>query len=131
MVDRPAVSKGELEVVRALWGLGSATVRAVHESLQQQRDIDFATVQTYLRRLEAKGYVASKLDGRVRVYAAKTRPKTVIRETVDDIIDRLFAGQKMPLVRHLIEDGGMDSADIAELRQLVDQLEKEARDERK
>jgi predicted transcriptional regulator len=48
----------------------------------------------------------------------------VIRETVDDLVQRLFAGETMPLVRHLIEDRGIDSADIAELRNLIDELEK-------
>ena len=123
MVIRPALSKGEMEVASVLWEIGPAAVRAIHEAVLKERECDFATVQTYLRRMEAKGYATSKLEGRVRIYAAKARPRTVIRETVDDLVERLFGGETMPLVRHLIEERGIGAKDIAELRKLVDALD--------
>ena len=123
MVDRPALSKGEMEIAKALWDVGPATVRKVFESLPSARKIDFSTVQTYLRRLESKGYASSKLDGRVRVYAARAKACTVIRDTVDDFVQRLFDGETLPLVRHLIEERGIDEKGLAELRALIDQLD--------
>ena len=123
MVIRPALSKGEMEVARVLWEIGPAAVREIHEAVLKERECDFATVQTYLRRMEAKGYATSKLEGRVRIYAAKARPKTVIRDSVDDLVERLFGGETMPLVRHMIEERGIEAADIAELRKLVDALD--------
>ena len=128
MTQRPALSRGETEVARVLWELGEATVRRVHEAFPDRRRIDFTTVQTYLRRLEAKGYARSWLTGRTRVYAPKVEPTTVIRETVDDLIERLFGGETLPLVRHLIEDRGISDEDLAELRQLLDRLEEESDD---
>ena len=122
MVDRPALSKGEMEVARALWEVGPATVREVFESLPAQR-MDFSTVQTYLRRLESKAYAGSKLKGRVRIYSARAKARTVIRETVDDLVQRLFGGETMPLVRHLIEERGIGKTEIAELRELINELE--------
>ena len=124
MVDRRPLSKGEMEVVRALWDIGPATVREIHDFISKTRSIDFSTVQTYLRRIEAKGYANSKLKGRVRTYSSKAKPGTVIRETVDDLVDRLFRGEAMPLVRHLVEDRGIDASELAELRELIDRLEK-------
>lgn len=125
MVERAGLSKGEMEVVQLLWKLAPATVRQIHEALPQERAMDFATVQTYLRRLEAKGYAKSTLDGRVRIYSAKTKARTVIRQTVDDLVNRLFAGDTMPLMRHLIEERGIDEHGLAELRAMLDRLEKE------
>jgi BlaI family transcriptional regulator, penicillinase repressor len=130
MTERPALSKGEMEVARALWNIGPASVRDIHAAISDNRAIDFTTVQTYLRRLESKGYASSKLEGRIRVYAARTKPRTVIRETVDDLVDRLFGGETMPLVRHLIEERGIDENDLKELRALVARLDnKEQSDE--
>jgi predicted transcriptional regulator len=123
MPKRPALSKGEMEVARILWELKKATVREVHEAFPAQRQMDFATVQTYLRRLDTKGYVKADLDGRTRVYSARVRPATVIRETVGDLVDRLFGGETLPLMRHLIEDGRVSDEELAELRQLIDRLE--------
>src|SRR6476659_9443964 len=104
MTERPALSKGETEVARVLWQIGSATVRPVHEAFPPDRGIEFAVVQTYLRRLEAKGYVQGRLEGRTRIYRPKVKAKTVIRDTIDDVLKRLFAGEAFPLMRHLIED---------------------------
>ncbi len=124
MAERPALSKGEMEVARVLSDLKKATVREVHESFPADRAIDFTTVQTYLRRLEAKGYVTAELDGRTRVYTPRVKLRTVIRETLDDLIDRLFCGETLPLVRHLIEERGVSDDELAELRQLIARLEK-------
>ncbi len=126
MTDRPGLSKGELEVARVLWGLGKATVRQVHEAFPPGREIDFTTVQTYLRRLADKGYIRAKLDGRTRIYAPKVKPRTVIRETLDDLIDRLFGGEVYPLMKHLIEDHGITGENIDQLKQLLEQLEEES-----
>lgn len=125
MTERPALSKGEMEVARVLWELGSASVRQVHEALPADREIDFTTVQTYLRRLETKGYAKAKLDGRVRIYAPRVKPRTVIRETVDDLIERLFGGEAMPLMKHLIEERGISEEDLAQLRKLLDESDRE------
>ena len=124
MAERAAMSKGEMEVARVLSDLRKATVREVHESFPAERAIDFTTVQTYLRRLETKGYVKAELDGRTRVYTPRVKLRTVIRETLDDLIDRLFCGETLPLVRHLIEERGVSDSELAELRQLIARLEK-------
>ena len=124
MVDRPALSKGEMNVARALWNIGPASVRQVHEAVIKTQKMDFATVQTYLRRLENKSYASSKLDGRMRIYSARAKARTVIRETVDDLVQRLFGGDSMPLMKHLIEDRGIEPDQIEELREMIDRMEK-------
>jgi predicted transcriptional regulator len=125
MAERPGLSKGELEVARVLWDLGRATVRQVHEAFPADRRMDFTTVQTYLRRLETKGYVRAALDGRTRVYSPRIKSQTVIRETLDDLVERLFGGETLPLVRHLIEERGISDSDIAELRRILDRMKRE------
>jgi len=123
MGDRPALSKGEMEVARLLWDLKEASVREVHDAVPEDRQIEFTVVQTYLRRLESKGYVSSKLEGRTKIYRPKIKPRTVIRETVDDLVDRLFGGEKLPLMQHLIQDQSLTDEDIQQLRQLLDRME--------
>lgn len=123
--ERPALSKGEMEVARCVWELKQATVREVHELLSTQRDIDFSTVQTYLRRLADKGYLKSGKRGRTLVYSPRVRAGTVIRETIDDLVDRLFSGDTMPLFRHLIETRKISEDEIQQLRDMLDQRDSE------
>jgi predicted transcriptional regulator len=123
MGDRPALSKGEMEVIRAVWEHESASVRQVHETLTAKRAVDFATVQTYLRRLEAKGYLRGVNRGKTRFYSPRAKPKSVVRDTVNEFLDRMFGGAALPLVRHLVEEGDVTPAEIAELRRLLDRLD--------
>ena len=128
MVDRPGLSKGEMEVARVLWELKKATVREVHEAISATKEIDFTTVQTYLRRLAEKGYLRVSMQGRTRVYSPKVKPRTVIRETIEDLVDRLFGGEAFPLMKHLVEERSVSSEELEQLRQLVRRLEKESDD---
>ena len=126
MGPRPAMSKGELEVARVVWQLGEATVGAVFEGFPKRRRPDYATVQTLLRRLEAKGYLRSRRDGRNKVYSARVRPTTVIGETVDDVMQRLFDGETLALMHHLIHERGISSEEIQKLREMLSRLEAES-----
>jgi predicted transcriptional regulator len=123
MAKRPALSKAEMEVAHIVWSLQGATVRQVLEALPASRHVDYKTVQTYLRRLEAKGYLTSHREGRSLVYAASVRPKLVIRDTVRDFVGRLFGGEALPLVEHLIREEGLSHDEIGKLRHLLDELE--------
>ena len=100
-----------------------AGVRQVFNALPAGRNIDFTTVQTYLRRLEDKGYLNARLEGRNRVYSPKVRPQTVIRETVGELVDLLFGGETMPLMKHLVEERKFSADEIDQIRQLLDQRE--------
>jgi predicted transcriptional regulator len=119
------LSKGEIEVARAVWELGEATVGQVFQWFPEDRRMDYAAVQTYLRRLEAKGYVRARRSGRTKVYQPKVEATQVIRETVDDLMTRLFGGETLPLMLHLIEQRGITPAETQQLRQALDALEAE------
>jgi BlaI family penicillinase repressor len=119
---RPPLAKSELEIARIVWELGGATVRQVFEALPKDRTLDFWTVQTYLRRLEAKGYLRSRREGRTNIYSSRVRSGTVIRDVLEDFTNRLFDGQILPVVQHLIQHRGLTDEEINELQQTLDQL---------
>lgn len=123
MSRRPVPAKSELEVARIVWDLGGATVRQVLEALPEERGLDFKTVQTYLRRLEAKGYLETHREGRSNVYRPIIRPGQVIAEVTDDLLNRLFDGQVLPLFQHLVDHRGLSGEEVRQLRELLDRLE--------
>lgn len=122
MARLPALPPSELEVARIVWKLGEATVREVSDAMPTERDLDFWTVQTYLRRLEAKGYLRKRRVGRNNVYSAAVRPRRIIRQLTEDFIDRLFDGETIPLLQHLIEERGLSNDEIEQLQATLDQL---------
>lgn len=120
MTEKNLLSKTELEVAQALWKLKKGTVREVRETLPADRDFDFWTVQTLLRRLEEKEYVKSTKQGRIRVYQARVKPTTVIRRLTDDFVNRVFEGDALPLFLQLIQNHDMSDEQIEKLRALLD-----------
>lgn len=123
MGKRPPLAKSELEVARIVWQLGQASVRQVLDAMPPERGLDFKTVQTYLRRLEAKGYVRTRREGRAKIYRPLVRPDQVIGEVVDDLVHRLFGGESLPLFQHLIHERGLTDDELAQLRDMLHQLE--------
>ena len=128
MSPRAEISKGELEVARVVWRLGEATLGAIFAAFPKRRKLDYTTVQTFLRRLEAKGYLRTRREGRNKIYSARVRPSTVIGERVDDLMDRLFDGQTLALMHHLIHDRGISAEESQKLRAMLARLEDEADD---
>lgn len=123
MPSRPPVSKAELEVARVLWELKEATPREIYEAYPKKNRVDFATVQTYLRRLEAKGYLKARREGRVKTYVPRVRPGTVVRESVDEFLNLLFDGEALPLLHHLIKNRQITRDDIERFRQMLHEFE--------
>lgn len=124
MGKRPALAKSELEVAQIVWKLGKATVREVFEAMPKDRGLDFKTVQTYLRRLKAKGYVVTNREGRNNVYAPRVSRSEVVRRLVDDFVNGIFDGQPFPLVQQLVEQRGLTDEEIDRLQAMLEELRK-------
>ena len=122
MAKRATASRSELEIARIVWSLGEASVRDVVTAVPEDRKMDFSTAQTYLRRLHAKGYLSARRVGRSNVYRPAVKPTRVVRDVVDDLLERLFGGQTLPLVQHLITERGLTDEDIDELQKTLNRL---------
>ncbi len=118
--DLPAISPAETEILRLVWQLGRATVQQVTDALPHNRHITYATVQTLLRRLEKKGYLKHQCKSRAHVFSAAIEKEAVIKRSVMDFVDRLFAGDPIPLVHHLAKHGRLSTKDINRLKKLID-----------
>jgi BlaI family transcriptional regulator, penicillinase repressor len=123
MPKRP-LSKSELEISQIVWSLGNARVRDVVAALPAERGLDFFTVQTYLRRLKAKGYLKTRREGRADVYSPAVKPTSVIREITADFVNRAFGGEALPLMQHLIQDRGLSEREIEQLQNILDELKR-------
>lgn len=116
-----AMSPAETEVLRLVWQLGAATVQQVHDTLPGGRKIAYKTVQTLLRRLEEKGYLTHRTEGRAYVFCPAVKREAVVKRTVLDFLDRLFGGDPRPLMHFLAREGRIDAKDVEELKKLIDE----------
>lgn len=114
------LSPCETEVLRLVWQAKEATVQQICEKLPAQRRIAYATVQTLLRRLEKKGYLKHRVEGKAHIFHPAIAQDHVIKRSVNDFLERLFGGDAIPLVQHLAEHGRIDADDLERLKKLVE-----------
>ncbi len=121
MPKRPTIklTKFELELMNALWPLGTASIREVHESLPERDRPAYTTVQTMIRRLEEKGAVRQvKKIGNALIFEPTLTQSAAHRRLIDDLL-ALFGGSARPLMAHLAEAGKLTLADIREVEEML------------
>jgi len=91
----------ELECLKALWGIGEGTVRDVRDVMVGNRNLAYTTVMTVLDRLEKRGGVSRKKQGRSFVYVPKLSREELRRFAVKEVVDRFFEGSEEALARYL------------------------------
>lgn len=114
-----SMSPAETQILRLVWELNEATVQQIRDLLPSDRKLAYNTVQTLLSRLEQKGYLKHRIEGKAHVYLPAVKQKEVIKTTVGDFLGRLFGGDPKPLVQFLAEDGKIDEEDMNRLRELI------------
>ncbi|HKQ63139.1 MAG TPA: BlaI/MecI/CopY family transcriptional regulator [Candidatus Polarisedimenticolaceae bacterium] len=124
MATVPRVSGAELEVLKALWSLGSATIRELTERLYPAGDVaHYATVQKLLERLEDKRCVRRRTGGKAHVYSAAVDRSGLIAGRLRETAEALCEGSLTPLLTHLVGSADLTAEELAELRELVERRE--------
>tara|TARA_R100001132_G_C3275325_1_gene98198 strand:+ start:8563 stop:8934 length:372 start_codon:yes stop_codon:yes gene_type:complete len=106
-----------------VWASGEVTVTEVRDLLEPKRNLARNTVLTMMVRLEERGWLQHRTQGRTFVYSA-ARPKTAsLGMRVSQMVDRLFAGSPEDLVTALIEYRGLTAAETERIRTMIEQAE--------
>ncbi|WP_353072596.1 BlaI/MecI/CopY family transcriptional regulator [Tunturiibacter gelidoferens] len=112
------LTKLELQIMQAIWTLGTSNVSAVQESLKQR--LAYTTVQTMLNILEKKGMLKRTLVGRSYEYSAAVTKAAASGHAVRDLVDRMFGGSGEELVMSLIDSKQIDAKQIARLSRMLE-----------
>ena len=91
----------ELEVMKVVWKLTSATVNDVLDNID--RKLAYTTVATTMKSLEKKGFLAHEVDGRTFVYQPLVKETEITHTMLNDLLERLFDNSAEKLVNTLLE----------------------------
>src|SRR5262245_251390 len=116
----PALTDAEARVMTVLWRMKHATVADVVGVLGRKRRVSYSTVQTILRILEAKGYVAHEKDARAFVYRPIVDARQARRRALRHLVGRLFDNSPSLLVLNVLEDEDLDPEELQRLKDLID-----------
>ena len=117
----------ELEILRVLWERGPSTVRDVYEVMAQSKPIGYTTVLKIMQIMTQKGSVARNEDSKAHVYKARQPEENTKRQLAGDLLQRAFAGSASQLMMHALAGKKTSQAEIAEIRELLDEYERKAK----
>ena len=120
----------QLAIMRVLWARGEATVAEVHRSLEAERGLALTTIATMLSKMEKKGVVHHRTEGRQFVYVPTVSQNEVRSSMVSEFTERLFAGDAAALVNHLLTERQIDQAELREITRLIEERAGEPERER-
>ena len=125
MTDRNITKRPLTELQQAildrLWAEGPASAERVREALHARFPLKDSSVRTLLRRLEARGLVSHRVEGKVFLYQPTTPPRRLAARAVRSIIDRFCAGSAEQFLTGLVDEKVLS---IAELRRLARKIRK-------
>jgi predicted transcriptional regulator len=108
----------QLRIMRILWQRGEATVAEVMEDLGRAQ-LAYTTVATMLRKMEARGLVRHRVEGRTFIYKPQVAEEQVSRKMTDHLLDRLFQGSLSGMISHLLSTREVTESELAELERLI------------
>ena len=120
----PRMGKVQLRIMQYLWETGEATARQITDALSRETPIAHSTVQTLLRKLEAKGALAHSTDDRTFVFRPLFGRDEITDSALHDLLTRVFHGSVYSLVSQLLAYEKVDASELARLRKLIDSTEK-------
>jgi BlaI family penicillinase repressor len=117
----------EQAIMSSIWKRGSATAANVREDLAPKHTLKESTIRTLLGRLEKKGHLKHRVDGRTYVYSSTEGPQSFAIKAVRQLIERFCAGSAEQLLVGMVDHEVLDAG---QLRRLANEIEKRAEEKK-
>ncbi len=109
----------QLAIMRVLWRRGEAAVATVYEALREERGLAPTTVATMLVKMEKKGVVTHRTEGRKFIYLPQVSESAVRRSMVAELGNRLFQGNTTAFVNHLLAEHDLDADELERVKTAI------------
>jgi len=123
MTKRNTRSESLTELQQAIldffWSAGSGTAEQLREALQPAHPLKDSSVRTLLRRLEARGYLKHRLEGKVFVYEAAVAPRSLAARAVAGIIRRFCSGSGEKFLVGMVDEKVLSMDEIRRLARKI------------
>ncbi|HEX3472459.1 MAG TPA: BlaI/MecI/CopY family transcriptional regulator [Silvibacterium sp.] len=117
----PKPTEVELELLRALWEKGSASVRELHEVVSRRRPLGYTSVLKTLQIMTEKGLVERTEAGKAHIYHAAASQEETQSQLLRDLSQRLFSGSAAQLAMHALAMQPASKEELEEIRKIIRQ----------
>ena len=113
----------ELEILLVLWDRGPSTVREVHDQLNTDKPTGYTTTLKLLQIMADKDLVRRDEKQRAHIYEARIPREQTQSQLVRSLVDKVFGGSASRLVMHALSSKRASTAELAEIRRALDDME--------
>ena len=126
MKDKPLQpTEAELEILQILWQQGATTVRHVNDLLNERRTVGYTTTLKIMQIMVEKGLAERDTSQRTHIYSAAVEEGRTQQSLVKSFMKNAFRGSAMKLVQSVLGNSEMSAEELAKLRQLIAEKERE------
>lgn len=118
-------SDGELKILQVLWSEGPLPVRAVHETLTQERDVGYTTTLKIMQIMAEKGLVNRNTESRTHIYEAAVSENEIQERLLNQFVRSAFQGSAMKLVMQALGNHRASPEELDEIKALIRKIEED------
>ncbi len=119
MNNLPQISEAEYEVMKVIWNKYPISTNEIVEEITKSKEWNVRTVHTLIARLDKKGAISHKKDGRIYIYSPVVNKKDYLKYESKSFLNKFYNGAVNKLVMNFIENDMLSSAEIDELKKIL------------
>ena len=119
----PGLSQSQREIMEIVWDRGEVSAIEVRDILSKKRDLAKNTVRTLLDRMEEKGWLKHREDGRTYLYSAAQPREASIGQKVLEVVEHVCGGSPEELVTALLDYRGLSPQELKRIRTMLDEAQ--------
>jgi len=116
-------TESELEILQVLWEKKEATVRQVHEVLENTKDIGYTTTLKTMQIMTEKGMLSRDTSSRTHIYMPLVSREQTQQQFLGKMIHGLFKGSTSRLVIGALDNDEVSGEEIKKIRDYLKQFE--------
>ncbi len=119
-------SEAETAILNVLWERQPCLVRDIHEALSAKKDVGYTTTLKQVQRLLDKGLVHREPGpGKSYLYSATMSEHETKTKLFNRFVETAFGNSVSELVMHALGSSQPSDSEIAEIKQFLEQLERD------
>ena len=115
------LSRAQREVMEVIWDKGEVGVLEVTEILNQIRPIARNTVRTLMERMQEKGWLTYRPQGRSYIYSALVPREESLGQRVTEMVDKACGGEPERLMMALLNYRGLSDEETHRIQKMLDE----------
>jgi BlaI family transcriptional regulator, penicillinase repressor len=116
-------TESELEILHILWEKGAATVRDVHEVIEQSKETGYTTTLKLMQIMTEKGILERETSTRTHIYKPLLSREKTQESFLNKMLNGLFKGSASRLVMGALDQKAISQQELQEIKNYLSQFE--------